>query len=160
MFLLSLFAFLFSQCLEKLCFMNVTNISKGIIRKDHNHQTQPSKDTNKPHLDHHPYSPSSFVLTVPSRFLCFRSSLFVRRWFHIRRLFCLNLLCDCGIPWVSLFIYSRLSLSRIPRDSLKHFEISAPRHIRVERVRKTINWTTTFNKWIFNLTPEVRNIYI
>ena len=56
--------------------------------------------------------------------------------------------------------YSRLSLSRIPRDSLKHFEISTPRHIRVERVRKTINWTATFNKWICNLTPEVRNIYI
>ena len=35
--------------------------------------------------------------------------------------------------------YSRLSLSRIPRDSRKHFEISVPRHIRVERVRKTIN---------------------
>ena len=56
--------------------------------------------------------------------------------------------------------YSRLSLSRIPRDSLKHFEISVLRHIRVERVRKTINWTTTFNKWICNLTHEVRNIYI
>ena len=36
-------------------------------------------------------------------------------------------------------IYSRLPLSRIPRDSLKHFEISVLRHIRVERVRKTIN---------------------
>ena len=36
-------------------------------------------------------------------------------------------------------MYSRLSLSRIPRDALKHFEISVPRHIRVERVRKTIN---------------------
>ena len=35
--------------------------------------------------------------------------------------------------------YSRLSLSRIPRASLKHFEISVPRHIRVERVRKTMN---------------------
>ena len=35
--------------------------------------------------------------------------------------------------------YSRLPVSRIPRDSLKHFEISVPRHIRVERVRKTIN---------------------
>ena len=64
-------------------------------------------------------------------------------------------------PFAELFvIYSRISLSRIPRDSLKHFEISVPRHIRVERVRKTINWTTTFNKWICNLTPEVRNIYI
>ena len=56
--------------------------------------------------------------------------------------------------------YSRLSLSRTPRDSLKYFEISVPRHIRVEKVRKTINWTTTFNKWICNLTPEVWNIYI
>ena len=37
------------------------------------------------------------------------------------------------------YIYSRLSLSRIPRDSLKYFEISVPRHIMVERVRKTIN---------------------
>ena len=35
--------------------------------------------------------------------------------------------------------YSRLLLSRIPRDSLKYFEISVPRQIRVERVRKTIN---------------------
>ena len=32
--------------------------------------------------------------------------------------------------------------------------------ISVERVRNTINWTITFNKWICNLTPEVRNIYI
>ena len=56
--------------------------------------------------------------------------------------------------------YSWLSLSRIPRDLLKHFKISVPQHIRVERVRKIINWTTTFNKWICNLTPEVRNIYI
>ena len=38
-----------------------------------------------------------------------------------------------------IHIYNRLSLSRIPRDSLKHFEISVLRHIRVERVRKTIN---------------------
>ena len=56
------------------------------------------------------------------------------------------------------FKYSRLSLSRIPRDFLKHFEISIPRNIRVAEVRKTINWTTTFNKWICTLTPEVRDI--
>ena len=30
----------------------------------------------------------------------------------------------------SCIIYSRLSLSRIPRDSLKNFEISVLRHIR------------------------------
>ena len=35
--------------------------------------------------------------------------------------------------------YSRLSLSRIPRDSLKRFELSVPRHISVAEVRKTIN---------------------
>ena len=34
------------------------------------------------------------------------------------------------------FIYSRLSLSRIPRDSLKYFEISVARHIRFAELRK------------------------
>ena len=33
-------------------------------------------------------------------------------------------------------IYSRLSLSRIPRDSLKYFEISVVRHIRFAELRK------------------------
>ena len=46
----------------------------------------------------------------------------------------------------------------MPRDSLKHFEISVPRHISVAEVRKKINRTTTFNKSICNLTPEVRDI--
>ena len=32
-------------------------------------------------------------------------------------------------------LYSRLSLSRIPKDSLKYFEISVPRHIRVAELR-------------------------
>ena len=31
---------------------------------------------------------------------------------------------------IVIFNYSRLSLSRIPRDSLKYFEIFVPRHIR------------------------------
>ena len=51
-----------------------------------------------------------------------------------------------------------LSLSRIPRDSLEHFEISVPRNIRVAELRKTINRITTFNKRICNLTPEDRDI--
>ena len=55
-------------------------------------------------------------------------------------------------------MYSQLSLSQIPRDSQKHFEISVPRNIRIADVRKTINRTTTFNKCICNLTPEVRDI--
>ena len=54
-------------------------------------------------------------------------------------------------------IYSRLSLSRILRDSLKYFEISVPRHIRFAEFRKK-NRTTIFNKCICNLTPEIRDI--
>ena len=61
--------------------------------------------------------------------------------------------------WTNLLsIYSWLSLARIPRDSLKHFEISVPQNIRVAEVKKTINQTTTLNKWICNLTPEDRDI--
>ena len=37
---------------------------------------------------------------------------------------------------VKFSIYSRLSLSRIPRDSLKYFEISVLRHIRFAELRK------------------------
>ena len=33
-------------------------------------------------------------------------------------------------------IYSRLPLSRTPRDSMKHFEISVLRHIRFAELRK------------------------
>ena len=37
---------------------------------------------------------------------------------------------------VQNYKYSRLSLSRIPRDSLKYFEISVVRHIRFAGLRK------------------------
>ena len=57
------------------------------------------------------------------------------------------------------FIYIRLSLSRIPRDSIKYFEISVPRHIRFAELRKKIIRTTTFNKYICNWTLEVRDIW-
>ena len=36
----------------------------------------------------------------------------------------------------AIWKYSRLSLSRIPRDSLKYFEISVVRHIRFAELRK------------------------
>ena len=49
--------------------------------------------------------------------------------------------------------YSRLSLSRSPRDSLKYFEISVPQHTRFTELRRTINEAT-----ICNLTLEVRDI--
>ena len=42
--------------------------------------------------------------------------------------------------------YSRLSLSRTPRDSIKHFKISVLRHIRFAELRKTINRTITFDR--------------
>ena len=63
------------------------------------------------------------------------------------------------------FLTLRLVIQSTPvisnfKGLVKHFEISLLRHIWVERVRKTLNRTTTFNKWICNLTPEVRNIYI
>ena len=61
-------------------------------------------------------------------------------------------------PCTLAYKYHRLSLSRRPRDSLKYFEISVPRHIRFAELRKKINRTTTFQKWIGNLTPEVRDI--
>ena len=54
--------------------------------------------------------------------------------------------------------YSRLSLSRTPRDSLKYFEISVVRHIRFAELRKKKIWLTTFNKLIGNWTFEVRDI--
>ena len=34
--------------------------------------------------------------------------------------------------------YIRLSLSRIPKDSIKYFEISVPRHIRFAELRKKL----------------------
>ena len=54
--------------------------------------------------------------------------------------------------------YSRLSLSRIPRYSLKYFDISVPRHIRFAELRKKIIRTTTFNKYSCNWTVEFRDI--
>ena len=63
-----------------------------------------------------------------------------------------------GGPICGQNIYSRLSLCRIPKDCLKHFEIFVPRHVRFAELRKTINRTNTFNKWICNVSLEVRYI--
>ena len=52
---------------------------------------------------------------------------------------------------------SRLSLSRIPWDSLKYFEISVIRHIRFAELRKKLIRLTTFNKYMCNWTLEVRD---
>ena len=54
--------------------------------------------------------------------------------------------------------YSRLSLSRIPRDSLKYFEISVLRHIRFAGLGENLIRLTTFNKYMCNWTLEVRDI--
>ena len=55
-------------------------------------------------------------------------------------------------------IYSRLSLSRILRDSLKYFETSVLRHIRFAELRKKLIRLTTFNKYMCNGTLEVGDI--
>ena len=67
----------------------------------------------------------------------------------------LNMFISC---YIMVEQYSRLSLSRIPRDSLKYFDISVHLHIRFAEFRKKMNRTATFNKCMCNLTPEVRDI--
>ena len=64
----------------------------------------------------------------------------------------------CNFLLTFLGTYSRLSLSRSPRDSLKYLEISVLRHIRFADFGKKVNGTTRFHKWICNLTFECRNI--
>ena len=61
-----------------------------------------------------------------------------------------------NLQCVPVLKYNRLPLSWSWRDSLEYFEISVPRYIRFAELRKTINRTTSFNKWICNLTPEVK----
>ena len=84
----------------------------------------------------------------------------------------LNKSICCGYTWVNICFYGeletiilelssntgQLSLSRIPRDCLKYFEISVPRHIRFAELRKNKSNNHTFHKCICNLTPEVRDI--
>ena len=52
-------------------------------------------------------------------------------------------------------IYSRLSLSRSPRDRLKFFEISVPRHIRFAEMRKKYilqpHFTNEYVIWLLKL---------
>ena len=84
-----------------------------------------------------------YSLEAPQWGASYEYSQYTYSWkiWEIRRVFFLY------IKIVSfLMIYSRLSLSRSPRDSLIHFEISVPRHIRFAELKKTLNRTTTFNK--------------
>ena len=57
-----------------------------------------------------------------------------------------------------IFIYSRLSLSRTPRDSMKQFEISVLRHIRFADSGKQLIEQPPLTEWICNLTPKLRDI--
>ena len=86
------------------------------------------------------------------------------KWY--RRVFVMSLelaesrtMCNAGVPcsrW-SKCIYSRLSLSRSPWDSLKYFEISVRQHIRFAEL-KVKKRTPTFHTWICNLIPKVSDI--
>ena len=62
---------------------------------------------------------------------------------HVRRFIRSS---DNNLRYVGKDIYSRLSLSRNPMDSMKHFEISVLRHIRFVELTKTIIRTTIFNR--------------
>ena len=75
------------------------------------------------------------------------------KFFNISMLVWLCL--SCCFLWS---VYSRLSLSQILRDSLKNFEISILRHIRFFRIQEKLIRLTTFNKYMCNLTLEVRDI--
>ena len=55
-------------------------------------------------------------------------------------------------------IYSPLLLSRIPRDFLKYFEISVLRTYQICRIEEKLIQLTTFNKYMYNWTLEVRDI--
>ena len=50
-----------------------------------------------------------------------------------------------------------LQSTRSPRDSLKYFVISYLHMSDLQIEGKKINRTTTFYKWIYNLTPEIRD---
>ena len=97
----------------------------------------------------HSYSDKNKHCATSSGYDWRPEGLFLRSFWWYFLDFSIKIIC-CG--------YSRLSLSRIPRGSLKYFEISVPRHISFAELRKIINRTTTFNKWICNLTPEVGDI--
>ena len=81
-----------------------------------------------------------------------QSNLDTIRQYMIKRLSTVTLILN---------VNSQLSLSRIPRDFLKYFEIFVLRHIRFAELRNfKINRITTFYKCISNFTPEVGKIII
>ena len=55
------------------------------------------------------------------------------------------------------FIYSQLLLSRSPRDSEIIQDICSSKY-QICRIEEKIHWTAKFNKSIYNLSPEVRDI--
>ena len=87
------------------------------------------------------------------------SILFYTVQITVKNKICLTIIWITVKTFLPYLYYSRLSLSRIPRDSLKYFEIAVPRHVRFAEFRKKTNRTATFNKCICNLTPEVRDIF-
>ena len=58
----------------------------------------------------------------------------------------------------NVHLYSRLSLSRSPRVSLKYFVISEPRHIRFAELRKKIEQPHLTNVYVIGLLKlEIRS---
>ena len=76
-------------------------------------------------------------------------------WWRLRK--------RCVEDWIVRLVhrmYSRLSLSQIPRDSLKYFEISVLRHIRFAELGGKLIRLTKFNKYMCNWTLEVRFLIV
>ena len=69
-------------------------------------------------------------------------------WYRVR----------CRPPSMCQFSYSRLSLSRIPRDNLKYFEYIHTSTYQICRIEEKLIRLTTFNKYMCNWTLEIRDI--
>ena len=61
-----------------------------------------------------------------------------------------------SLNWI--ITYSRLQLSRSPRDPLKYLRDIRTSTYQICRIEEKINPTTIFHKLVYNLTPEVRFI--
>ena len=68
--------------------------------------------------------------------------------------------CDCGFSWTTsmLLVQSTLVISNSKGLSEALRDIRTSKYQSCRSEAKKITPTTTFNKWIFNLTPEVRDI--
>ena len=95
-----------------------------------------------------------YPLSSLAAFIFFYFYLFIFYFFFYNYYF---LGLYCLVSYFCVWKYSRLSLSRSPRDSLKYFEISLPRHIRFVELRKNKSIKHSTNEMKCKMTLEVRD---